>query len=303
MIFDNSQVSAQKVLCDSCISNLTNPNSWISRGPCYDMLGSISKNDINYVYLKLFMQDLFNQYYVNGCRIVSNFDSSSYNPLQTQLYNSCRTFDNVCEFALSGNPWNGSTGYCKRTDIIPNTSVFNTNPQLGFFCSCFLPSGNYIPTIPIECDSLCGLSQSIKLFDIDNNRLVCQSNVCSISDVTLNITKSTTGEINFKQLCSGVCGDISCSSCFLNNINIDVINSTTGDINFYQNCGGSNPESSFVCWENNNGNYISVPCSNVNTKQTVETSYIVFIVISSFVFFIMFIFLVYLISKNRSFKI
>lgn len=307
-IFDIDTVQPLKNQCDLCYGTdgyFSNISKWQKNGECYNLLNLIPKTDINYVYLKIFMQDIFKQYYDNNCRIVSNIDSLQYNPIQQELYNDCRTFDNVCQFALGGNPWIfDSFNYCRKIDVVPNVSVLNTNPQLAYFCSCYLNPESYVPTIPIECDSLCGLTNSIKLYDIDNNKQSCQNNVCSISDITLNITESTTGAINFQQVCGGVCGEVSCSKCFLNNINVDILNSRTGDIRFTQNCGGTSDATSFECWENKNGKYTAVSCTQNQTGttigQNIDTKYLIYIILSSIVFLIIIIIFLYLIVKNKN---
>jgi len=309
IIFSDGSVAPLREQCQRCYGTdgyFSNPSKWQKNGECYTLLNQIPTTDINYVYLKVFMQDIFKQYYDNNCRIVSNIDSLNYNPVQQELYNSCRTFDNVCQFGLGGNPWIiNSFNYCQKPDVIPSVSVLNTNPQLAYFCSCYLNPISYIPTIPIECDSLCGLTQSIKLYDIDNNKIQCQNNVCSISDITLNITESTTGEINFQQVCGGVCGEVSCSKCFLNNINVDILNSKTGDIRFTQNCGGTNDATAFECWESKNGKYVAVPCSEStggNAINNIDTKYLIYIILSSIVFLIIIIMFLYLIVKNKNVK-
>lgn len=304
IIFENNNLKSQKSLCNECLNeNINISNKWTKNGPCYELLNSISKDNINYIYLKLFMQDIFKQFYDSNCRITSNIDSNSYSSFQIQLYNSCKNFDNVCQYGLNGNPWIiDSFNYCKNKNNIPNNNIFTNNPQLAYFCGCNLNLENYIPTIPIECDSLCGLQNTIKLFDIDNNIIKCKTNICSISDVSLNITKSQTGDINFNQICGGVCGDISCSSCYLNNIGLNVLNSEIKDINFFQKCGGINESSGYLCWKSENGKYVSYNCDEIKNNQ-IERSFLFYYIYVVSIFVIIFIFIIYLIIKNKSYKI
>lgn len=74
---------------------------------------------------------------------------------------------------------------------------------------------------------------------------VCKSTICAINDTSINIIKSTTGDITFKQAC-GDCKDGSCI-CLIEDADIYVEDSNTGNLNFSQNCSSckvKNPDGS-----------------------------------------------------------
>lgn len=305
-----SSYDNQLSLCDRCYSQgFFNITSFQFGGSCYDLIDSsyIKNDSILFGRLKSWMQDLFFQFYNNNCQITASQDSDLYHPIQPELYNVCYQYDNLCSFALGGNI-EGSFSVCKNNLFLKDQydkDDLSNNKNLAYFCGCYLKNENYIPTIPIECDSLCGASPSIKLYDAFNNEIKCQNNICSISDITINIYESSVGNINFEQICGGICGGISCNRCYLENITIDVLQSKVGDINLTQKCGGSDAttESAFECYEiDNNGNYVVVPCEEEPTTS-VNTNIIIFIVIVSFIIIIVILLIVFLIFKNRSVKV
>jgi uncharacterized protein (DUF779 family) len=63
---------------------------------------------------------------------------------------------------------------------------------------------------------------------------VCKSTICAINDTSINIIKSDTGDITFKQAC-GDCKDGSCV-CLIEDADIYIQDSSTGSLNFAQNC-------------------------------------------------------------------
>lgn len=313
--FDNNcsvyfdQTSTQYQFCQSCVDNgIWDPNSFKVGGFCYSLLSSVQETDfVNYGKVKSWMQDVFSQFYKNGCQIVSSQDNDLYHPVQPELYNVCYDFKNICSYALGGTTPE-SFSVCKNNNFISEQyrkSDLSLNKNLAYFCGCYLQNSNYISSVPIECDSVCGATEAIKLYDSSNRQIKCQSSICTISDITLNIYESTFGTINFNQICGGVCGDISCNKCYLENVTIDVLNSKVGDINLVQKCGGTtaDPYSGFQCWNiDQAGNYVQVSCetnqnSNFNINVTIFISVIVFIGV------VILLLIIFLIIKNRSVKV
>jgi hypothetical protein len=300
----------QLTLCQRCYTDgFFNITSFQFNGPCYQLVDtSFNENDsVLYGRVKSWMQDLFFQFYNNNCQISASQDSNFYHPIQNDLYNICYKYDNLCSFAMGGNI-EGSFSVCKNNLFLKdqyNKEDLSSNKNLAYFCGCFLKNENYIPTIPIECDSLCGATPSIKLFDAFNNEIKCQNNICSISDITINVYESTVGNINFEQICGGICGGISCNRCYLENITIDILQSKVGDINLVQKCGGvdATEETAFECYKiDNNGNYESVLCEEESTS-TVSTNIIIFIIIISFIIILVILLIIFLIFKNKSIKV
>lgn len=305
-----SDYTDQLTLCENCFNDGFFSNfSFKFGGSCYDLIDtSYIKNDsILYGRLKSWIQDLFFQFYNNNCQISASQDSDFYHPIQPDLYNVCYKYDNLCSFALGGNI-EGSFSVCKNNLLLSDQydkDDLSSNKNLAYFCGCYLKNENYIPTIPIECDSLCGASPSIKLFDAFNNEIKCQNNICSISDITINIYESTVGNVNFEQICGGICGGISCNRCYLENITIDILQSKVGDINLTQKCGGADATttSAFECYEiDNNGNYVVVACEEEPSVST-NINIVIFIAIISFIIIIVILLIIFLIFKNRSVKV
>ena len=302
--------NSELILCDQCYeSGQLNPSSYVPGAPCYRLIESVyEKNDsVLYGKIKSYIQDLFDQLYSRNCQISASQDSQFYHPVQEELYNVCYQFNNLCSFALGGNI-EGSFSVCKNNKYLQNQYTkddLSTNKNLAYFCGCYLQSSNYIPTVPLECDSLCGAEQSIKLFDISNNQIRCQNNICAISDITINIYESTVGNINFEQICGGICGEIACSKCYLENITIDILQSKVGDINLVQKCGGvgSTQETAFECYEiDNNGKYVQIPCEE-EPSSSVSINIIIFIVVIVFIVILVILLIIFLIFKNRSVKV
>jgi len=129
-------------------------------------------------------------------------------------------------------------------------------------CGCHMSSAQYDQysarfAIPEQCDPLCTLNSTIKRTD-DTGRIEnCNSNICIIDNVTVDILSSDVGSLEFGQVCGGCSGDTSCR-CIIDDVSINVIDSTIGDINLTQNCGAE-----LSCYQNppGGGPAVKVPCT------------------------------------------
>lgn len=87
----------------------------------------------------------------------------------------------------------------KRIYISRNSSLLN-------WCGCFAPQDPINEAagfeVPNECDPLCVTQSSIKLWDRDARIISCNSAVCVISGISLNIEDSADRIYNINQICS-----------------------------------------------------------------------------------------------------
>lgn len=80
------------------------------------------------------------------------------------------------------------------------------NPPILDWCGCFVPSDpielKVDPDFPPECDPLCVNDQSINLVDSSGIVIECNSTICVISDISLNVVGSSNRQYDFKQICN-----------------------------------------------------------------------------------------------------
>lgn len=159
-------------------------------------------------------------------------------------------------------------------------------PELGTWCGCFTPldeslkslvetktSGSFNP----ECDPLCYNPRALGLYNTFGNgtqqgsKIDCLAQVCVIDNVNVS-SYSSTGGVNFNQLCTGCAsgGNNGCL-CFLNTSEQTVLSSTTSSqsggmpnqANFKRNCPNA------TCFEmNSQGDVKEVKCNEENTPAT-----------------------------------
>lgn len=136
------------------------------------------------------------------------------------------------------------------------TKADTSNRYVRQLCGCYLPDSEYDPNVGRICDSACVPEDTIKYFETDDSLPSrCSSGVCVIDQVTLQLTGSNTGDINFYQACPS-CGPSSCR-CVINDVNVLVSNSKVGSLNIQQNCSGGS-----VCYAQGEGNdKVEVDCA------------------------------------------
>jgi len=85
----------------------------------------------------------------------------------------------------------------KRIYISKNTSLLN-------WCGCFAPQDPITKAVgfevPNECDPLCVAQPSIKLWSQSANKIECNSAVCIIGQITINIQDSSDRSYNINQI-------------------------------------------------------------------------------------------------------
>jgi len=149
-------------------------------------------------------------------KLVSN-KTAGYYP---QTYNFYLFFS---DFRVRGMGNNIISPLCTET-LTPLGSIENQrtyvsfNTQLIQWCGCFSPldpdivaaaqslpsqENSTFPTFSQECDPLCVNSSAVKLFDENGfDQLKCQSAVCVLSNISLNVEGATTRQFNFNQICN-----------------------------------------------------------------------------------------------------
>ncbi len=92
------------------------------------------------------------------------------------------------------------------TEVADKRRFVSLNPPVLDWCGCFTPADPVTlkvdPDFPPECDPLCVNDQSINLVDTSGIAIECNSTVCVISDVSLNVAGSTNRQYDFQQICN-----------------------------------------------------------------------------------------------------
>jgi len=102
---------------------------------------------------------------------------------------------------------------CKLTILNQYNSINNQrkfislNPDVLGWCGCFSPDDPVALEVesnfPKECDSLCVNGKAIKLVSkYGLQELECNSAICVLSDIALNVEGSTDRQYNFNQICT-----------------------------------------------------------------------------------------------------
>lgn len=211
-------------------------NRWSKNSFCNTIVrGNLDPNNLPWMQQQ--MNQLFTTYFANGIQPPASAGS-----FQRLLYLICRESPSACSLALT----NTCSRYT-RTQIESNATLTN-------YCGCYLSPDQYAQYtnfygIQQQCDPLCARSETIPPLE------PCASNQCIIDNVTINLVGSTSGSINFNQLCGGCTFDQQCQ-CYLNDVSINVVESTVGNIDLVQRCQGG-----LSCFDVVNNEVVEVPCS------------------------------------------
>ena len=168
-------------------------------------------------------------------------------------------------------------------------SQIANNPNQVIFCGCFLPDIEYDTNygqfgIEKVCDPVCSIDSALKPIDPKTRPFInqgglctnipafleCDQTICVIDNVNIKITDSTTGNINFDQVC-GNCNKPGVSkascSCFISNIDFEAIESQIGNVTLMENCG-----SSLKCFKDNKAGLppLIVECESGNSTGETE---------------------------------
>lgn len=240
--------SCKSIFEDDCVQNngdVEYYRAWNDSQFCKGMVAVNTQNPEDLPWIRDRMRAIFRNYFKNGIQGAGLAGS-----FQSTLYSVCSQYPSACSEALIEE--------CSKY----NRESASGNREIVNFCGCHLPNSEYaiyenLYGIPKNCDPLCSRYGTIQETALSNgNEIICNGNLCIIDDVTITLTNSTNGNINFTQACGGCNGTTRCS-CSISGVDITVVESTMGDINLRQFCrGGVN------CYEiDESGNNKKIPCS------------------------------------------
>jgi hypothetical protein len=173
----------------------------------------------------------------------------------------------------------------KYSGVDNQRKYVSLNPQVLGWCGCFSPDDPIAlevqSTFPKECDSLCVNGRAIKLVSVyGQSQLECNSAICVLSDVSLNVEGSTNRQYNFNQVCTACQGKTPDQPCrciidtkfasILSKISADDPSGGDGQIGmdvgvvFERYCPNS------ICYlvDKETGNVQTLPCNKLNPSAT-----------------------------------
>src|SRR3990167_1471808 len=168
--------------------------------------GTLGFNQANLPIVQQDITNLFNTYLKTNI-ITSSIGATGYSSFKNTLLSLCLddSIPGGCDQFLGGTGHGTSCnrdpngGFCAgftRDELIGNEAVLN-------FCGCYAsPDPNYSSIVPRVCDPICHRATTVQLTDLSSGDFCeCQSNLCIIDDVTVQLYKSNVGGITFQQVC------------------------------------------------------------------------------------------------------
>lgn len=157
-----------------------------------------SKNLINKIFERYFSE-------IGGYQNFLSIDSAGFGrdaDFEEELYDFCKNIPSLCIAPVT-----------KICSVVTSEQVANQSTGTNYkkWCGCYMPEKQYEATdlgglVPRECSEFCNNDQSIPHLDKNLTKLECLENTCSISDVTVNLNKTTGSDLTFSQVCPG-CGN------------------------------------------------------------------------------------------------
>ena len=186
-------------------------------GECENFMGDLSfinagsyaydKNNVKTARDEL-MPKIFN-YFSTAIGFHSPTDPR-YNPIQGYILEACKKYPMMCSDFLG-------TTLCKGV----LESKIASSPWLGDWCGCYYTNPLHLQTRPetIYCDQFC--LNAIPSYNVDTGEIYkCNSTVCIISDVSIQLASSTLGgKPLFTQMCN--CSPEKPCYCIFKNITIE----------------------------------------------------------------------------------
>lgn len=191
------------------------------------------------------LNNLFTTYALTNT-ITPNTLSPSYSPFQDTLLTTCldQRLPGACTTALNSF----CSGYT-RDQITQNNTLNN-------FCGCYTtpdPVYNSLSNFNQACDPVCNRATTVQTATngVFNS---CENTVCAISDVSVNLSQSEVGSINFSNVCPACPNNASCI-CYISGIDVNQTLSDIGVGTQFNNLCGPNS----LC----NTNGVWAPCDPV----------------------------------------
>lgn len=176
------------------------------------------RDDFRYMFSRAFNQ-------TNGKKITVP-GRVGYDLFQPILIDACSEIPGACETTSSTY-----CGSCNRDQI----SSLDARVSL---CGCFAPALNsttYSASLPSQwtatCDPLCTRQKTAKKRQNDGTVPTCAATVCVIDNVSVQAADSTTGTVQFQQICPA-CANANSENqcvCVVNSSVIDLINQINSD--------------------------------------------------------------------------
>ena len=177
---------------------------------------------------------------------------------QDRILDICQQNPNACQRYLQNN-------LCTRYS---RSDLANGFPEQRQFCGCHLRAEQYDTflnnqgSVSVDCDGLCSPATTVKRVDSSGRAITCNSNICVIDNVTVQLIESNVGEITFANVCGGCSGPNSSCTCLIKDVSIEGNNSTIGGINFNNECQRTN------CYQtNSDGIVVEVPCGTLQEQE------------------------------------
>jgi len=203
------------------------------------------------------------QSYLSTNIITDDVTDPAYTPFQNTLLNLCLSpnLPGVCNTFLANDFCQGLS----RTQI-------SDSPVLTDFCGCYAPiNQNYITyTNDPACDTLCHREDTVQLANPSTGVFqTCSNSICVIDDVSIIVNQSSTGGINFEQICGGCSQTSSPCECIISGVSITAIADQVGiEESFSQVCGANS-----ICLQINPDESVTpVPCSSINPNPPGPTN-------------------------------
>lgn len=238
----------RQTFTDICINQTTDEEyhqAWTDNNFCQYMVEQNTytspgvPNTSGLAWLQPQIQILFQRYFINGI-----LRQGTAGQFQEDIYRICRDNPAACRTAL-----NQTCSQYSRQSAEGNTAIVN-------FCGCHMEDSVYavyenLYAVGKLCDPLCARGSTIQTTDVFGYTQLCQSSVCIIDDVSITLTESNVGNINFTQACGGCVGNTQCQ-CIISDVNIDAVESELGNISLEQYCTGN-----LTCYTQS---AVQVPC-------------------------------------------
>lgn len=197
----------------------------------------------------------------------------SADPFQGYLYNICMEMPQACELGLNS--------VCSKY----TRDSTATNSLIVDFCGCHMTSSTYAKynaySLGKECDPLCARQLTIPYVLPNGIVKTCANTICIIDGITLDLTNSSVGDINFYQAC-GACTGAEFCKCTITDVSIQQVESELGDINLGEYCTGS-----LSCYrQTETGSAIEVDCSTNEAIEEETDNTILWIMLGIFLFIV-----------------
>lgn len=139
------------------------------------------------------------------------------NPFASKVIKWCGQYPGVCDSMLS----QACSGYTS-SDLDPSNYAGRTYDPHGTnalqMCGCFLPSSQYVKSLPTQCNATCAFPGAIPLSSagpsVQGAPAQCSTTECAIDEVVVDYVSSGASTVTLSQ----VCGKPNNNACYFNGI-------------------------------------------------------------------------------------